>query len=60
MGLKAPSIITFLLSFMIMLAVMGAKYFSAAIPGLTGDTTQFAGLLIAYIILALGCLMRSL
>ena len=60
MGLKAPGLLTFLLSFVIMIAVMGAKYFSAAIPGLSGDTTQFAGLLLAYFILVMGCLMRAL
>jgi heme/copper-type cytochrome/quinol oxidase subunit 3 len=57
MGLKAPGILTFLLSFVIVLA---AKYFSAAIPGLSSDTTQFAGLLFAYFILVLGCLLRAL
>ena len=60
MGLKAPGILTFQLSFVIVLAVMGAKYFAAAIPGLTSDATQFAGLLFAYFILVLGCLLRAL
>ena len=45
MGLKAPGILTFLLSFIVMLAVLFAKYFGASIPGLNGDVTQFAGLL---------------
>ena len=60
MGLKAPGILTFLVSFVIMTAVLGAKYFNATIPGLTGDVTQFAGLLAAYFILVLGCLLRAL
>jgi hypothetical protein len=60
MGLTAPALITFLLSFVLMLAVMFVKFFGATIPGLTSDFTQFAGLLGAYIILALGCLFRSL
>lgn len=60
MGLSAPSLLIFLLSFVIMLSVLFAKFFGATIPGLAGDTTQFAGLLVAYIILALGCLLRSL
>ena len=59
MGLKAPGMITFLVSFIAMMAVMFAKFFGAQIPGLN-EHTQFAGLLIAYIILALGCLLRSL
>jgi hypothetical protein len=60
MGFKAPGLLTFLLSFVIMLAVMFAKYFSATIPGLSGDVTQFTGLLIAYLILAFGCIFRGL
>lgn len=60
MGLSTPSLLTFLLSFVIMLSVLFAKFFGATIPGLTGDLTQFSGLLAAYIILALGCLLRSL
>jgi hypothetical protein len=60
MGLKAPSMITFLLSLMLMMAVLFAKYFGASIPGLSGDVTQFAGLLVAYILLMMGCLFRSL
>ena len=57
-GLKAPGMITFLVSLIVMLAVLSAKYFNATIPGLTGDVTQFAGLLVAYVILLAGCLFR--
>lgn len=60
MGLKAPGLLTFLLSFVIMLAVMFAKYFGSSIPGLSGEVTQFTGLLIAYLILAIGCIFRGL
>ncbi|MEQ1647077.1 MAG: hypothetical protein ABL898_00705 [Hyphomicrobiaceae bacterium] len=60
MGLKAPSMLTFLISLVLALAVMFAKYFGATVPGLNGDTTQFSGLLVAYLILMLGCLLRSL
>ena len=59
MGLKAPGMITFLISFIVMMAVMFAKFFGAQIPGLN-EHTQFAGLLVAYLVLALGCLVRSL
>jgi len=59
MGLSTPSLITFLLSFVITMAVLFAKYFGAAIPGFTGDSMQFAGLLVAYVILVMGCLLRS-
>ena len=37
MGLSTPSLITFLISFIVAMAVMFAKYFGAAIPGLTSD-----------------------
>ena len=60
LGLSTPSLLTFLLSFVIAMAVLFAKFFGATIPGLTGETTQFAGLLVAYVLLSLGCLMRSL
>ena len=59
MGLKAPGMITFLISFIVMMAVLFAKFFGAQIPGLN-EHTQFAGLLIAYILLAFGCLLRGL
>ena len=60
MGLSSPSLLTFLISFVIMLTVLFAKFFGATIPGLSGDTSQFAGLLAAYLILSIGCLFRSL
>ncbi len=59
MGLKAPGLLTFLISFIVMMAVLFAKFFGAKIPFLN-ENTEFAGLLVAYMILALGCLMRSL
>ena len=40
--------------------LMVAKYFGASIPGLSGEGTQFTGLLIAYLILAIGCIFRGL
>ena len=59
MGLKAPGLLTFLISFVLMMAVMFAKFFGAKIPGLN-EYTEFSGMLGAYVILALGCLVRSL
>jgi hypothetical protein len=59
MGLKAPGLLTFLISFIVMMAVLFAKFFGAKIPFLN-ENTEFAGLLVAYVILSLGCLMRSL
>ena len=60
MGLSSPSLITFLLSFVVAMAVLFAKYFGAAIPGLTGGSAQFAGMFIAYLMLSIGCLVRNL
>jgi len=60
MALKAPGILTFLLSIVVALAVLFAKYFGASVPLLTGDVTQFYGLLAAYVILLFGCIMRGL
>ena len=59
MGLKAPGLLTFLLSFIVMMAVVFAKFFDARIPGLNAYT-EFAGLMLAYFVLAAGCLLRSL
>lgn len=60
MALKAPGILIFLLSIILALAVLFTKFFGATIPLLSGDATQFYGLLAAYIILVLGCIMRGL
>ena len=60
MALKAPGILIFLLSIILALAVLFTKFFGATIPFLSGEATQFYGLLLAYIILVLGCIMRGL
>jgi hypothetical protein len=60
MALKAPGLLAFLLSIVVALAVLFAKFFGAAVPLLTGETTYFYGLLAAYVILLLGCIMRGL
>jgi hypothetical protein len=59
MGLKAPGMLTFMISFVIMMAVVFAKFFGARIPGLN-ENTEFIGLFVAYLVLAAGCMMRSL
>jgi len=60
MVLKAPGILSFLLSIVLALAVLSARYFGASVPLLTGDVAHFYGLLVAYVILLLGCVMRGL
>jgi hypothetical protein len=59
MALKAPGILVFLLSIVLALAVLFAKFFGATVPLLTQETTQFYGLLAAYVVLLLGCIMRG-
>jgi hypothetical protein len=59
MGLKAPGILVFLISIVLAIAALVSR-FGATIPFLTGDTSQFYGVLLAYLILALGCTMRGL
>ena len=58
MGLKAPGIITFMLSVILTFTVLIIKFFGAQIPFITGN--EFFALLLAQIILILGCIMRGL
>jgi heme/copper-type cytochrome/quinol oxidase subunit 3 len=60
MALKAPGILVFLLSVVLALAVLFARYFGAQLPFLTADWMQFYGMLGAYAVLLLGCIMRGL
>jgi hypothetical protein len=60
MALKAPGILIFLLSVILALAVLFTKFFGATVPFLSGEATQFYGMLAAYVILVLGCIMRGL
>ncbi len=58
MGLKAPGILVFLISVVIAVVALVAKFFGANIPFV--DQYQFLTLLIAYILLLLGCVIRTL
>jgi hypothetical protein len=60
MALKAPGILAFLVSIVLALAVLFAKFFGAEVPLITSEAMQFYGLLAAYVILVLGCIMRGL
>lgn len=57
-GLKAPGIITFMLSVILVVIVLVSKFAGASIPGITGQEDW--ALLTSYLILMLGCLMRGL
>ena len=58
MALKAPGILTFVISIILVVAVMMIKLFGASVPGLSGN--EFWGLLIAHAILVGGCMLRSM
>ena len=58
MGLKAPGILTFMLSVILTVTVLIIKFFGASIPLITGN--EFYALLAAQIILVFGCIMRGL
>ena len=60
MALKAPGILVFLLSIILSLAVLFARFFGVTVPFLSGDTTQFLVMWAAYLVLLLGCIMRGL
>jgi hypothetical protein len=57
-GLKAPSIITFMLSVILAVIVLMSTFFSAEIPGLKGN--ELWALLLSYAILMLGCMVPGL
>ena len=58
MALKAPGILTFVISIVLVVVVMMIKLFGASVPGLSGH--EFWGLLIAHAILVAGCVLRSM
>jgi hypothetical protein len=58
MTLKAPGILTFMLSVILVVVVMVVKFFGAEIPLLVGR--EFYALLAAHALLVTGCLMRGL
>ena len=60
MALKAPGILVFMLSIILSLGVLFARYFGSSVPLLTGETTQFYAMMGAYIVLLFGCIMRGL
>ncbi len=59
MGLKAPNILTFMLSVILTMAVLFTIFFDAKIP-LLSEARGFWALLVAQVVLILGCTMRGL
>ncbi len=60
MFLKAPGIVIFVVSIVVALVVLYARYVGIYVSFLTGEASQFYGMLIAYVVLVLGCIMRGL
>lgn len=58
MALKAPGIITFMLSVILTVLTLVTFAFGAAIPYVTGN--EFWVLLLAQFVLVFGCIMRGL
>jgi hypothetical protein len=58
MGLKAPGILTFMVSIVLTVTVLIMKFFGAEIPFFVGN--EFWVLLVAQVILIFGCIMRGL
>jgi len=57
MALKAPGILTFMLSVILVVCVVIVKFYGAEIPVLKGH--EFWALLTAHLVLVLGCLLRG-
>ncbi len=58
MGLKAPGILTFTLSIILVVIAAGSKYAQAHLPLINGN--EFPLLILAHRVLVLGCMMRGL
>lgn len=58
MGLKAPSILTFTLSVILVVIAAGSKYAQAHVPLVNGN--EFPLLMLAHLILLLGCVLRGM
>lgn len=57
-GLKPPSIVTFMISVVLAVIVLMSTFFGAEIPGLKGN--ELWALLLAYAVLMLGCISPGL
>ncbi len=58
MNLKAPGILTFMLSVILVVCTLITKFFSANIPFITGN--EFWVVLGAHALLVFGCVLRGL
>lgn len=61
MFLKAPGILIFAVSIVLALVALYARYVGGTYVSFLGsDASQFYGILVAYVVLVLGCIMRGL
>lgn len=58
MSLKAPGILTFTLSIILVVIAAGSKYAEAHLPLINGH--EFGLMLLAHLVLVFGCVMRGL
>ena len=58
MALKAPGILTFMLSVILTVLALVTYFFGATIPYITGQ--EFWVMLVAQVMLVFGCIMRGL
>lgn len=58
MGLKPPGILSFMLSVILVVVAIIAKFFGASIPLISGH--EFYVLLFAHLVLVLACILRAL
>lgn len=58
MSLKAPGILTFMLSVILVVVTLISWFLQATIPLVTGH--EFYVLLVAHVILVLGCMLRGM
>ena len=58
MGLKSPGILTFTLSIILVVIAAGSKYAQAHVPLVNGN--EFPLLLLAHMVLVVGCVLRGL
>lgn len=57
-GLKAPGILTFVLSIILVVIAVGSKYAQAHLPFVNGN--EFALVVVAHVVLVIGCIVRGL
>ncbi len=58
MGLKAPGILTFVISIILVVIAVGSKYAQAHLPFVNGN--EFILVVLAHLVLVIGCLLRGL